>query len=144
MIFAGKYYGSGSSRDWAAKGTSLLGVKAVIAKNFERIHRSNLIGMGVVPFIFKDTQEDLMSWEKLDLKGDEIISINLSEICTPMQNISCEIKFFDGSLKTIDLIAYIFNESEIETLLYGGIMQKALSNLYSTYNKDAGIIEKDL
>ena len=80
VIFAGKEYGTGSSRDWAAKGTNLLGVKAVIAESFERIHRSNLVGMGVLPISFKDGQK----WMDLNLKGDEEISIlGMSNDITP-------------------------------------------------------------
>jgi aconitate hydratase len=71
VIFAGVEYGNGSSRDWAAKGTNLLGVRAVIAQSFERIHRSNLVGMGVIPFVF----EEGTTWESLGLKGDEMVSI---------------------------------------------------------------------
>ncbi len=71
VVFAGVEYGNGSSRDWAAKGTNLLGVKAVIAQSFERIHRSNLVGMGIVPFVF----EEGTSWQSLGLKGDEIVTI---------------------------------------------------------------------
>lgn len=128
VIFAGKDYGSGSSRDWAAKGTALLGVKAVIARSFERIHRSNLVGMGVFPFIFEDSE---MSFEKLEITGSEIISIDLSSIKSPLQKIPCQIKYQDGSLKEVSLISNILNESEIETLLFGGIMQKVLTKIYS-------------
>jgi aconitate hydratase len=71
VIFAGVEYGNGSSRDWAAKGTNLLGVRAVIAQSYERIHRSNLVGMGVIPFVF----EEGTTWESLGLKGDETVTI---------------------------------------------------------------------
>ncbi len=71
VVFAGKEYGTGSSRDWAAKGTKLLGVRAVVAQSFERIHRSNLVGMGIVPLVFKDGE----SWQTLGLKGDEIVTL---------------------------------------------------------------------
>lgn len=128
VIFAGKDYGSGSSRDWAAKGTYLLGIKAVIASSFERIHRSNLVGMGVVPLIFTDFEHN---WQNLDLKGDELISIDLSLIKNPMQKIQCKIEYANGQIKNVDLIANILNEAEIETLLYGGIMQKVLMNIFA-------------
>ena len=81
MIFAGVEYGNGSSRDWAAKGTNLLGVKAVIAQSFERIHRSNLVGMGVMPFVF----EEGTGWAELGLKGDEIVTIEGLEKIKPRE-----------------------------------------------------------
>ena len=79
VIFAGEEYGTGSSRDWAAKGTQLLGIKAVVARSFERIHRSNLVGMGVLPLQFKAGD----SWETLGLKGDEVIDVVLADEIKP-------------------------------------------------------------
>ncbi len=88
MVFAGKEYGTGSSRDWAAKGTKLLGVRAVIAQSFERIHRSNLVGMGVLPLVF----EEGTSWQTLGLKGDETVSIaGLADDLKPRQTLHAEI-----------------------------------------------------
>ena len=93
VIFGGEEYGTGSSRDWAAKGTQLLGIKAVVAKSFERIHRSNLVGMGVLPLQFKAGD----SWEKLGLKGDEIIDIDLGGAIRPQADASMTIRRADGS-----------------------------------------------
>src|SRR6218665_3387954 len=95
FIFAGKEYGPGSSRDWAAKGTNLLGVRAVIAQSFERIHRSNLVGMGVVPF----TLQEGTSWASLDLKGDEMVTIHGLANVKPRQMMEAEITYADGSVK---------------------------------------------
>ncbi len=92
VIFAGKEYGTGSSRDWAAKGTRLLGVRAVIAQSFERIHRSNLVGMGVLPLVF----EEGTSWESLGLKGDEIVTIRGIADLKPRQIATVEIAYADG------------------------------------------------
>ena len=94
VVFAGREYGTGSSRDWAAKGTKLLGVRAVIAQSFERIHRSNLVGMGVLPLVF----EEGTSWVSLGLKGDETVTIHgLGETLKPRQTLHAEIKRADGS-----------------------------------------------
>ncbi len=113
VIFAGKEYGTGSSRDWAAKGTSLLGVYAVIAESFERIHRSNLIGMGVIPLQLQQTIDSL------NLKGDEVIEIiGLNSNISPKQKLQCKIND-----KIIEVIARIDTEIEIEYLRQGGIMQ---------------------
>ena len=93
VIFAGKEYGTGSSRDWAAKGTRLLGVRAVIAESFERIHRSNLVGMGVLPLVF----EDGTTWKSLGLKGDETVTIRgLADGLKPRQTLAAEITYADG------------------------------------------------
>ena len=94
VVFAGREYGTGSSRDWAAKGTKLLGVRAVIAQSFERIHRSNLVGMGVLPLVF----EEGTSWQTLGLKGDETVTIlGLGETLKPRQKLHAEITRADGS-----------------------------------------------
>ena len=84
VVFAGVEYGNGSSRDWAAKGTNLLGVRAVIAQSFERIHRSNLVGMGIMPFVF----EDGTSWQTLGLKGDETVAIDGLTSIKPRQKMT--------------------------------------------------------
>jgi aconitate hydratase len=126
VIFAGKEYGSGSSRDWAAKGTMLLGVKAVIAESFERIHRSNLVGMGVIPFEFTggDTRKSL------GLKGDETVSIRgLSGALKPRQLIDAEIVYGDGSKKLIRILCRIDTEIEIEYVEHGGVLHYVLRNL---------------
>ena len=126
VIFAGEQYGAGSSRDWAAKGTALLGVKAVIAENFERIHRSNLVGMGVIPFEFTggDTRRTL------GLKGDETVSITgLEGDLKPLCEVPCTITYGDGSQKTISLKCRIDTEVEIEYIENGGVLHYVLRNL---------------
>jgi aconitate hydratase len=126
VVFAGREYGTGSSRDWAAKGTALLGVRAVIAQSFERIHRSNLIGMGVVPLVF----EEGTSWKTLGLKGDEIVTIHgLSEGLRPRQQMTAEIKFGDGRIETVPLICRIDTVDELDYFRNGGILQYVLRGL---------------
>ncbi|RVM29899.1 aconitate hydratase AcnA, partial [Sinorhizobium meliloti] len=125
VIFAGVEYGNGSSRDWAAKGTNLLGVKAVIAQSFERIHRSNLVGMGVVPFVF----EEGMTWESLGLKGDEVVTIeNLANV-QPREKRVAKITYGDGSVKEVPLICRIDTLDEVTYVNNGGILQTVLRDL---------------
>ena len=126
VIFGGEQYGAGSSRDWAAKGTALLGVKAVIAESFERIHRSNLVGMGVIPFEFTggDTRKSL------GLKGDETVSIQgLEGDLKPLSNVPCTITFADGSTKDIELKCRIDTAIEKEYIEHGGVLHYVLRNL---------------
>lgn len=126
VIFGGEQYGAGSSRDWAAKGTALLGVKAVIAESFERIHRSNLVGMGVIPFEFTggDTRKTL------GLTGDETVSITgLEGDLKPLSEVPCAITYADGSTKTISLKCRIDTEVEIEYVENGGVLHYVLRNL---------------
>ena len=126
VIFGGKEYGAGSSRDWAAKGTALLGVKAVIAESFERIHRSNLVGMGVIPFEFTggDTRGSL------GLKGDETVSISgLSGDLKPLSEVPATIVYGDGTVKTIMVKCRIDTEVEIEYIENGGVLHYVLRNL---------------
>ncbi|WP_238364694.1 aconitate hydratase AcnA [Mesobacterium pallidum] len=125
VIFGGEQYGAGSSRDWAAKGTALLGVKAVIAENFERIHRSNLVGMGVIPFEFTggDTRKSL------GLKGDETVSISGLDTIKPLQEVPCTITMGDGSTKEITLKCRIDTAIEIEYIEHGGVLHYVLRNL---------------
>ncbi|MGB0262059.1 MAG: aconitate hydratase AcnA [Henriciella sp.] len=125
VVFAGELYGNGSSRDWAAKGTNLLGVRAVIAGSFERIHRSNLIGMGVLPLQFD--QGD--SWEKLGLKGDETVSISGISNIEPRQPVMVDIKRADGSTVTARTIVRIDTDNELEYFHNGGILHYVLRNL---------------
>jgi aconitate hydratase len=126
VIFAGIEYGNGSSRDWAAKGTKLLGVRAVIAQSYERIHRSNLVGMGVVPFVFA---EEGMSWQKLGLKGDELVSITgLAEV-TPKQRMEVSITAADGSVRHVPVICRIDTLDEIDYVKHGGILHYVLRQL---------------
>ncbi|MEL7132820.1 MAG: aconitate hydratase AcnA [Pseudomonadota bacterium] len=127
VIFGGEQYGAGSSRDWAAKGTALLGVRAVIAESFERIHRSNLVGMGVIPFEFTngDTRK------KLGLKGDETVSISGLDTIQPLQEVPCTITMGDGSVKEIMLKCRIDTAIEIEYIEHGGVLHYVLRNLAS-------------
>lgn len=118
VIFAGKEYGSGSSRDWAAKGTKLLGIKAVIAESFERIHRSNLVLMGVLPLCFKDN----ISVKDLGLKGDELISIIGLDKITPKMEVFCEITRSNGDKDLIPLISRIDTENEVDYINNDGIL----------------------
>lgn len=126
VIFGGEQYGAGSSRDWAAKGTALLGVKAVIAESFERIHRSNLVGMGVIPFEFTNSQ----SRKSLKLTGDEVVSIGgLAGDLKPRSIVQATITRPDGSVETIDLLCRIDTEIEIEYVEHGGVLHYVLRNL---------------
>ena len=125
VIFGGEQYGAGSSRDWAAKGTALLGVKAVVAESFERIHRSNLVGMGVIPFEFTggDTRNSL------GLTGDETVSIAGLDTIKPLEEVPCTITMADGSQKTITLKCRIDTAIEIEYIEHGGVLHYVLRNL---------------
>jgi aconitate hydratase len=126
VIFAGKEYGTGSSRDWAAKGTVLLGVRAVITQSFERIHRSNLIGMGVMPLVF----EEGTSWQSLGMKGDEQVTIRgLHGELKPGQRLIAEIVAGNGTLKRVPLICRIDTQDELDYFKNGGILQYVLRHL---------------
>ena len=115
VVFANKEYGTGSSRDWAAKGSTLLGIRAVVTQSFERIHRSNLIGMGVVPLVF----EEGTSWQTLGLKGNETVTIRgLHGDLKPRQRLIAEIVAADGALKRVPLIC------RIDTLRRARILQE--------------------
>jgi len=127
VIFAGKEYGTGSSRDWAAKGTRLLGVEAVIAESFERIHRSNLVGMGVLPLQFEEGQ----NWQSLGLTGHEQISIDgIATGLKPFQKLKVQAKGAEGE-KTFSVILRIDTPDEIEYYRHGGILQYVLRQLLS-------------
>ena len=125
VVFAGVEYGNGSSRDWAAKGTNLLGVKAVIAQSYERIHRSNLVGMGIVPFVF----EEGTSWATLGLKGDETVTIRGLADVKPRQRMIAEITDAKGNKVAIPIVCRIDTLDEIEYYRNGGILQYVLRNL---------------
>jgi aconitate hydratase len=126
VVLAGKEYGTGSSRDWAAKGTRLLGVRAAIAQSFERIHRSNLIGMGVIPLCF----EEGVSWQTLGLKGSEQVTIRgLHGDLKPRQRLMAEIVAADGGLKRVPLICRIDTYDELDYFKNGGILQYVLRHL---------------
>lgn len=125
VVFGGKEYGTGSSRDWAAKGTQLLGVKAVIAASYERIHRSNLIGMGVLPLQFKDGDNA----QSLGLKGDETFDILGLEDLQPQQDVTLVIHRKDGAQQTVSLLCRIDTAIEIDYYHHGGILPYVLRTL---------------
>ncbi|ELY3854265.1 aconitate hydratase AcnA [Providencia huaxiensis] len=124
-IIAGKEYGSGSSRDWAAKGTNLLGVRVVIAESYERIHRSNLIGMGVVPLEFKDGE----SRKTLGLKGDECIDVNGLQSLVPGQDIVVKITYGNGEVKDVTMRCRIDTSTEMDYYRHGGILHYVIRQM---------------
>ena len=126
VIFAGKEYGSGSSRDWAAKGPKLLGVKAVVVESFERIHRSNLIGMGVLPLEFKDGENA----QSLNLDGSEMIHITgVADKLEPGQTVKLEIVTESGESRETELLLRIDAAIEVEYFRHGGILDYVIRNL---------------
>ena len=125
VVIAGKEYGTGSSRDWAAKGTHLLGVKAVIAESFERIHRSNLIGMGILPLQFKEGQ----SRKTWTLTGDEQISLILDESLKPREMLDLTITRKNGEVMMVQVSCRIDTANELEYYRNQGILQYVLRNL---------------
>ena len=125
VVLAGKDYGMGSSRDWAAKGTLLLGVKAVLAQSYERIHRSNLVGMGILPLQFKDGE----SRETLGLEGSETFSIEgLSNNLKPQQEVTVK-AVSDKGEKSFQMIARIDTDIEVDYYRHGGILQMVLRQI---------------
>ncbi len=128
VIFAGEEYGTGSSRDWAAKGTQLLGIKAVVAKSFERIHRSNLVGMGVLPLQLRAGD----SWESLGLKGDEIIDVLPDAALTPQSQALLVIRRADGSRQEVAVTLRIDTPIEVDYYRAGGILPYVLRQLLSS------------
>ncbi len=128
VVFGGEEYGTGSSRDWAAKGTQLLGVKAVVAKSFERIHRSNLVGMGVLPLQFKAGD----SVESLGLTGDETFDITGLANLRPQQDVTLVIAKPDGSRREVKLLCRIDTPIEIDYFQHGGILPYVLRELVSS------------
>ena len=126
VVIGGKEYGTGSSRDWAAKGTKLLGIKAVIAESFERIHRSNLIGMGVLPLQFINGANR----KSLDLNGSELFTVKkLENGIKPAEDLELEIKYNNGDIKKIKVLARIDTMNELEYYRHGGILQYVLRNM---------------
>ena len=125
VVIAGKEYGTGSSRDWAAKGTHLWGVKAVIAESFERIHRSNLIGMGVLPLQFKEWQSR-KTWE---LEGDELISLTINNSLKPREELTLMITRKNGTVVNVPVVCRIDTANELEYYRNEGILQYVLRNL---------------
>ena len=126
VVFGGKEYGTGSSRDWAAKGTKLLGIKAVIAESFERIHRSNLIGMGILPLQFVNN----INRKNLNLVGSELISvIDIEKGINPSEEVTIEIKYASGDIKKVKTLCRIDTKNELEYYRNGGILQYVLRNM---------------
>ncbi|SMQ86024.1 aconitate hydratase [Devosia lucknowensis] len=125
VIFAGKEYGTGSSRDWAAKGTNLLGVKAVIAQSFERIHRSNLVGMGVIPLQFAEGE----SWQTLGLDGTETVDIAGVDTIEPRSKVAVKITRANGEVVTIETLCRIDTANELDYFKNGGILHYVLRSL---------------
>ncbi len=127
VVFAGEQYGTGSSRDWAAKGTILLGVRAVVAKSFERIHRSNLIGMGVFPLQFKEGED----WQSLGMTGDEEVTIHNLKQLGPRDTAKITITFANGDTKDIEALVRIDTADELEYVRHGGILHYVIRKLAS-------------
>ncbi len=127
VVFAGEEYGTGSSRDWAAKGTQLLGIKAVIARSFERIHRSNLVGMGVLPLQFQGSD----SWETLGLTGEETIDVLPDAALTPQSDATLVIRYADGRRREVPLTLRIDTPIEVDYYRAGGILPYVLRQLLS-------------
>ena len=126
IVVGGKEYGTGSSRDWAAKGTKLLGIKVVLAESFERIHRSNLIGMGILPLQFLGD----MNRKNLDLSGSELLSvIDIEKGINPSDKVKLEIKYSSGDIKIIETLCRIDTKNELEYYKNGGILQYVLRNM---------------
>jgi aconitate hydratase len=127
VVFAGKEYGTGSSRDWAAKGTRLLGIRAVVAQSFERIHRSNLVGMGVLPLVFEAGQ----SWQGLGITGEEVVTIRGLADLRPRQKLTVTIAPVDEKARDIEVLCRIDTEEELSYYRHGGILPFVLRNLAS-------------
>jgi aconitate hydratase len=125
IVFGGEEYGTGSSRDWAAKGTQLLGIKAAVAKSFERIHRSNLVGMGVLPLQFKPGD----SWESLGIHGDETFDVEVGATLRPQQDATLVIHRGDDKPHRIPLILRIDTAIEVDYYKHGGILPFVLRQL---------------
>jgi aconitate hydratase len=125
VVLAGKEYGTGSSRDWAAKGTSLLGIKAVIAESFERIHRNNLVGMGVLPLVFKEGE----SWQKLGLNGSELYSIEGLGSLKPRATLTVTARKPDGTTMSFETIARLDTEVDVTYYRHGGILPYVLRQM---------------
>tara|TARA_A100001011_G_scaffold159550_1_gene167935 strand:- start:7317 stop:9986 length:2670 start_codon:yes stop_codon:yes gene_type:complete len=126
VVIGGKEYGTGSSRDWAAKGTKLLGIKMVIAESFERIHRSNLIGMGILPLQFINN----VNRKNLNLVGSELLTVlNLDKGIKPGDKVALEIKYINGDIKKVELLSRIDTKNELEYYKNGGILQFVLRNM---------------
>jgi aconitate hydratase len=133
VVLAGTEYGTGSSRDWAAKGTMLLGVKAVVAQSYERIHRSNLVGMGVLPLQF----EEGTSAQTLGLDGSETFAVlGLSEEVKPREKLTLRITKADGAVRDVPVILRIDTPIEVEYYRHGGILPFVLRELMASKQRD--------
>src|SRR5207302_11322625 len=128
IVLAGKEYGSGSSRDWAAKGPLLLGVRAAIAESFERIHRSNLVGMGILPLEFENGE----TRKSLGLTGREKFSIRGMEKLEPKQTLTVEVEGEDGSKKSFEVTARLDKQTDVEYLRDGGVLPLVLRDLMTS------------
>jgi len=122
VIVAGKQYGSGSSRDWAAKVTALLGIKAVLAESFERIHRSNLVAMGVLPIQIPD-------WRSLGIKGDEVVNIYGLKDLTPKKKVKIEFRSSSGEVKVVEGLVRVDTNVELEYVREGGVLKYVMNKL---------------
>ena len=137
MVIAGQEYGTGSSRDWAAKGTALLGVKAVVAQSFERIHRSNLLGMGVLPLQFKEGT----SARTLNLDGTETFDVvGLGQALKPQQDLTLRVTRADGRVETIPVTCRIDTPIEIDYYQHGGILPYVLRQLVAGQGASSGAV----
>ncbi len=125
VVFGGKEYGTGSSRDWAAKGTMLLGIKAVIVESFERIHRSNLVGMGVLPLTFKEGVDR----KSLGLAGDEVIDILGLDDLSPRMDLKLQITRADGKVDSVQVLCRVDTADEVNYYRHGGILQYVLRGM---------------
>ena len=131
VVLGGKEYGTGSSRDWAAKGSILLGIKAVLTESFERIHRSNLVGMGVLPLNFVDGQ----SVDSLGLSGEEVIEISgISEISKPKERVKVSATAHDGSVKEFEAVCRLDTPVDVQYYKEGGILQTVMRQLMKRSN----------
>ena len=128
MVLGAKEYGTGSSRDWAAKGTQLLGIKAVIAESYERIHRSNLVGMGVLPLVFKNGQ----SWQGLELDGSETFTISGIKNITPRKTLKIKALKSDGREINFEVVARLDTDIDVEYFKHGGILPYVLRKILSS------------
>jgi aconitate hydratase len=125
VIFAGEEYGTGSSRDWAAKGTQLLGIRAVVARSFERIHRSNLVGMGVLPLQFRNSD----TWQSLRLTGEELIDVIPDPLLRPQSDATLVVTRADGSRHEVTVTLRIDTTIEVDYYKHGGILPFVLRQL---------------
>ncbi|MEO5794324.1 MAG: aconitate hydratase, partial [Rhodoferax sp.] len=125
VVMAGKEYGTGSSRDWAAKGTQLLGIKAVVARSFERIHRANLVGMGVLPLQFLGTD----SWQTLGLRGDEVVDVVIGGALQPQMDVTLVVHRANGLQQEVTVRLRIDTPIEVDYYQHGGILPFVLRQL---------------